>query len=138
MPQSPPTKSTPTKSTQKTTEEPTRSVGRYTRQASDTAVSAVDLQFGAALTAADRVRELVEPWRRRATAQRELKNLRQQFTREVNKVERRGGTARRKLTQRVRRTRNRVERDVSQRRRKAEQRLKSTQTQVGDRVSSLV
>jgi hypothetical protein len=121
-----------------TTKEAPRGVNRYARQASDTAVSAVDLQFGAALTAADRVRELVQPWRRPETAQRELKSMRSQFTRSVNKAERRGGTARRRLTQRVRRTRNRVERDVSQRRRKAEQRLKTATTEVSDRVSALV
>jgi seryl-tRNA synthetase len=132
------TRSTPTKSTHETSQETTGGVNRYARQASDTAVSAVDLQFGAALSAADRVRELVEPWRRRETARRELKSLRTQFTREVNKVERRGGTARRRLTQRVRRTRNKVERDVSQRRRKAERQLKTAGTQVGDRVSTLV
>jgi hypothetical protein len=132
------TRSTPTNSTQEATQETTRGVNRYARQASDTAVSAVDLQFGAALSAADRVRELVEPWRRRETAQRELKSLRTQFTREVNKVERRGGTARRRLTQRVRRTRNKVERDVSHGRRKAERRLKTARTQVNDRVSTLV
>ena len=133
-----PTRSTPPKTTHQATQDTTRGVNRYARQASDTAVSAVDLQFGAALSAADRVRELVEPWRRRETAQRELKSLRTQFTREVNKVERRGGTARRRLTQRVRRTRNKVERDVSQRRRKAERRLKTARTQVSDRVSTLV
>ena len=130
------THSQPTQASETTQD--TRGVNRYARQASDTAVSAVDLQFGAALTAADRVRELVQPWRQRETAQRELKSLRTQFTREVNKVERRGGTARRRLTQRVRRTRNKVERDVTQRRRKAERRLKTARTQVSDRVSTLV
>jgi chromosome segregation ATPase len=120
-------------------------VGEYARKASDTAVTAVDLQVGAALTAADRVRELVKPWRQRQTAGRELKSLRSQVTREVNKAERRGGTARRRLTRRARRTRNRVERRVSQQRRsvettvernrrKAEQRLKTARTQFGERV----
>ena len=120
-------------------------VGDYARRASDTAVTAVDLQVGAALTAADRVRELVEPWRQRQTAERELKSFRSQVTREVNKAERRGGTARRRFTQRARRTRNRVERQVRQQRRsvetavernrrKAEQRLKTARTQLGERV----
>jgi hypothetical protein len=113
-------------------------VSEYARRASDTAVSAVDLQFGVALTAAERVRELVKPWRQRETAQREIKNLRSQFTREVNKVERRGGTARRKATQRAKRTRNRVEREVKQRRRRAEHQLKTARTQVSDRVTALV
>lgn len=120
-------------------------VGEYARRASDTAVTAVDLQVGAALSAADRVRELVQPWRQRETAERELKSIRHQVTREVNKAERRGGTARRRLTQNVRRTRNRVERDVSQRRRRVEiavqrnrrkagRQLKTARTQVADRV----
>jgi hypothetical protein len=125
-------------STQSTAQETPSGLGDYARRASDTAVSAVDLQFGAALTAADRVRELVKPWRQRETAQKEIKNLRSQFTREVNKVERRGGTARRKATQRARRTRNRVEREAKRRRQTAEQRIKTARTQVGDRVSSLV
>jgi hypothetical protein len=128
---------TESQTTQTTTETPS-GVGEYARRAGDTAISAVDLQFGAALTAADRVRELVKPWSQRETAQRELKSLRHQFTREVNKVERRGGTARRKATQRAKRTRNRVEREVKQRRRTAERRIKTARTQVGDRVSSLV
>lgn len=114
--------------------ERTTGVGEYARRAGDTAVVAVDLQFGAALTAADRVRELVEPWRERQSAEREIKSLRSQLTREVNKVERRGGTARRRLTRRVRRTRNRVEREVSQRRRKTTQQLRTTRTQVAERV----
>lgn len=133
----PPTTTTP--------EQAQAGVGDYARRASDTAVSAVDLQVGAALTAADRVRELVQPWRQRQTAERELKGMRRQLTREVNKVERRGGVARRRLTQRVRRTRNRVERQVSQQRRsvetavqrnrrKAEQRLKTARTQLEERV----
>jgi hypothetical protein len=106
-------------------------VGTYAWQA-------VDLQVGAALTAADRVRELVAPWRSRQTAEKELKTLRRQLSREASKAERRGGTARRHFTDRVSKTRNRVERDVTERRRKAEQRIKSAGTQVSDRVSALV
>jgi seryl-tRNA synthetase len=137
------TQSQSTQSTQSTrttpaTPETESGIGEYARRASDTAVSAVDLQFGVALTAADRVRELVKPWRQRETAQRELKSLRHQLTREVNKVERRGGTARRRATQRAKRTRNRVERQVTQRRRRAEQQLKTARTQVSDRVTALV
>ncbi len=137
------TQSQSTQSTQSTrttpaTPESQSGIGEYARRASDTAVSAVDLQFGVALTAADRVRELVKPWRQRETAQRELKSLRHQLTREVNKVERRGGTARRRATQRAKRTRNRVERQVTQRRRRAEHQLKTARTQVSDRVTALV
>jgi Skp family chaperone for outer membrane proteins len=118
------------KSTGSTTP-PAEGVGTYARQA-------VDLQVGAALTAADRVRELVAPWRSRQTAEKELKSIRQQLSREASKVERRGGTARRRFTDRVSKTRNRFERDVSARRRKAEQRIKSARTQVSDRVSAVV
>ena len=137
------TQSQSTQSTQSTrttpaTPESQSGIGEYARRASDTAVSAVDLQFGVALTAADRVRELVKPWRQRETAQRELKSLRHQLTREVNKVERRGGTARRRATQRAKRTRNRVERQVTQRRRRAERQLQTARTQVSDRVTALV
>jgi seryl-tRNA synthetase len=109
-------------------------VAAYARQAADTAVSAVDLPVGAALTAADRVRDLVQPWRHRETAEEELKNLRHQLNREVNKVERRGGTARRDLTQRVERTRGRVERTVTENRRKAEERVRNARVQVSERV----
>ena len=137
------TQSQSTQSTQSTrttpaTPESQSGIGEYARRASDTAVSAVDLQFGVALTATNRVRKLVKPWRQRETAQRELKSLRHQLTREVNKVERRGGTARRKATQRAKRTRNRVERQVTQRRRSAQQQLKTATTQVSDRVTALV
>ncbi len=109
-------------------------VAAYARQAADTAVSAVDLQFGAALTAADRVRDLVQPWRRRETAEEEIEHLRHQLNREVGKVERRGGTARRQLTERVERTRGQVERTVNERRRQAEERIRTARAQVSERV----
>ena len=139
-----PNQSQPTTTTTATETAPS-GVGGYARRASDTAVTAADLQVGAALTAADRVRELVKPWRQRQTAERELKSLRHQVTREVNKTGRRGGTARRRFTQRARRTRNRIERRVTQQRRsvetavernrrKTEQRLKTARTQLGERV----
>src|SRR5215207_2005709 len=108
-----PSQSQNTGTTQKSTgstSQPAEGVGTYARQA-------VDLQVGAALTAADRVRELIAPWRSRQTAEKELKSLRRQLSREASKVERRGGTARR---------------------RNAEQRIKSGRTQVSDRVSALV
>ena len=73
---------------------------------------AVDLPVGAALTLRDRVEDALEPWTTESTRERELKSLRTQVTRELNKFERRGGQARRKATQRARSTRNRVEREV--------------------------
>ena len=111
-------------------------------RAREAAVTAVDLPVGTALSVVDRFNELTQPWRSRATAQEELKNAQHQFGRELNRLERRGGTARRKAVQRVRRTRNRVEREVSQRRRrvettvqenrrKAEESLKSARTRIG-------
>lgn len=134
-----------TTTTTTTAEKAPSGVGGYARRAGESAVTAVDLQVGAALTAADRVRELVKPWQQRQTAERELKSIRHQVTREVNKAERRGGTARRRFTQRARRTRNRVERQVNQRRRsvetavernrrRAEQQLRTARTQFGERV----
>lgn len=125
----------------------------YVRQ---TAERTVDVPVGAALTVRDRVNDTVEPWTKPETRSGELKGLREQVTRELNKLERRGGQARRKATQRARRTRNRVERGVTQRRRnvertvkqnraRVEQRLrkveatvKENRTKVSDRVSSLV
>jgi hypothetical protein len=118
----------------------------YARQ---TAERSVDVPVGVALTVADRVNEIVEPFTARETAQRELKGIRTRVERELNRFERRGASARRKTRTRVRQTRNRVERELKQRRRnvqttvkqnraKAEDGLKRAQTAVQDRVSTLV
>jgi hypothetical protein len=129
----------------------------YVRQTSE---RAVDVPVGVALSAADRVNEIVEPWTAPTTRDRELKSLRTRVERELNRFERRGGTARRKAVQRVRQTRNRVERGAKQRRRKvettvrqnrrkaettlkrnrkrAEQSIKKAQSTVQERVSTLV
>ncbi len=118
----------------------------YARQ---TAERSVDLPVGVALTFADRVNEIVEPFTARQTAERELKSIRTRVERELNRFERRGAGARRKARTRVRQTRNRVERELKQRRRKAETTvkqnrvkaedgLKRAQTAVTDRVSTLV
>ena len=61
-------------------------------------------------------------------------HLRHQLDREVSKVVRRGGTARRNLTQRVERTRDRVERTVVDNRRQAEERIRNARVQVSERV----
>jgi hypothetical protein len=103
----------------------------YVRQ---TAERSVDVPVGVALTVADRVNELVEPWTSRKAAERELKSFRTQVTREVNKLERRGATARRKATQRVRTSRNRFERDLKQRRRTVETAVKRNRTEVSKRL----
>jgi len=116
--------------------------------AKQTAERAVDLPVGAALTARDRVTETVESLSTTAKREKELKSIRTQVTRELNRFERRGGQARRKATQRVRTTRNRVEREAKTRRRevektvkqnrtKAESQLKKAQDVVSQRISAL-
>jgi hypothetical protein len=118
----------------------------YVRQSTE---RAVNVPVGAALTAADRVNELVEPFTTTEGRDKELKSIRTRVERELNRYERRGGTARRKATQRARQTRNRVERELKQRRRsvetqvkenrkKAEDGLKKARTSVEERVSALV
>ncbi len=118
----------------------------YARQ---TAERSLDVPVGAALTVADRVNEVVEPFTKRETAERELKSFRTQVERELNRLERRGATSRRKARTRARQTRNRFQRQLKQRRRsvqmtvkqnraKAEDNLKRAQTAVSERVSTLV
>ena len=118
----------------------------YARQ---TAERSVNVPVGVALTVADRVNEIVEPFTARQTAERELRSIRTRVERELNRFERRGAGARRKARTRVRQTRNRVERELKQRRRKvqttvkqnrakAEDGLKRAQTTVTERVSTLV
>jgi hypothetical protein len=118
----------------------------YVRQAAE---RSVNVPVGAALTVSDRVSEIVEPFTTRRTANRELRAIRTRAERELNRLDRRGATARRKTRTRVRRTRNRVERELIRRRRnvestvkqnrnKAEGGLKRAQTVVQERVSALV
>jgi hypothetical protein len=118
----------------------------YARQ---TAERSVDVPVGAVLSVADRVTGAVEPFTGRQTANRELKAIRTRVERELNRLERRCATARRKTRTRVRRTRCRVERELVRRRRrveatvkqnraKAEDGLKRAQSVVQDRVSTLV
>jgi hypothetical protein len=138
MPTNGKTSSKTTKSTDQAANDPVTVV----RQ---TAERAVDLPVGAALTVRERINEAVEPWTKSETRSQELKGLRTQVTRELNRFERRGGQARRKATQRARRTRSRVEREVIQRRRaiekgvrqnrsKVERRLKKAQTVVQEQA----
>ena len=116
--------------------------------AKQSAERAVDVPVGVALTARDRVVETVDSWSTTSKREKELKSLRTQVTRELNKFERRGGQARRKAVQRVRTTRNRVEREAKSRRReveravkqnrtRAERQLKKAQSVVSERVSAL-
>lgn len=95
---------------------------------------ALDVPVGAALTARDRVEEVVEPWTSATAREKELKSLRTQVTRELNKFERRGGQARRKAVSRVQSTRKQVEREVTTRRREVEKQVKQNRTRVEDRL----
>jgi hypothetical protein len=109
---------------------------------------AVDVPVGYALIVRDRVEDVIEPWTTSTARERELKSLRTQVTRELNKAERRGGQARRKATSQIRSTRTKVEREVKARRRevektvrqnraKAEAQLKKAQKTVSERVPVL-
>jgi hypothetical protein len=113
--------------TAKSTQASERTVVTYVRE---TAERTVDIPVGAALTVRDRVEETVEPWTQSTTRERELKSLRTQVTRELNRFERRGGQARRKATQRARQTRNRIERGLKQRRRSVERAVKQSRVRV--------
>jgi prefoldin subunit 5 len=97
----------------------------YVRQ---TAERAVDVPVGAALTVADNVSETVKPWTDAVGREKELKQFRTQVTRELNKLERRGGQARRKATTRARSTRGRIERELKQRRNRVERSVKQSRT----------
>jgi hypothetical protein len=96
----------------------------------ESAERAVDIPVGAVLTVRDRVTEAVEPWTSSTARDRELKSLRTQVTRELNKFERRGGQARRQAKQRVLSNRTRVERELKSRRREAEKAVKQNRAKV--------
>jgi len=97
----------------------------YVRQSAE---RAVDVPVGAALTVAENVGETVRPWTEAEAREKELRQLRTQVTRELNKLERRGGQARRKATTRVRGTRGRIERELKQRRNRLERTVKQNRT----------
>ncbi len=111
----------------------------YVRQGTE---RAVNVPVGAALTAADRVNEIVEPLTTTEGREKELKSIRTRVERELNKYERRGGTARRKATSvPARPVGDRVKsprRELKQNRKKAEDGLKKARTNVEERVSTLV
>jgi hypothetical protein len=127
-----------TTATKKTSQTSNRNTGTAAKDESgiDTAVSyvrqtaerAVDVPVGAALAVAENVSESVRPWTEQTGREKELKQLRTQVTRELNKLERRGGQARRKATTRARTTRNRIERDLKQRRNRVERTVKQNRT----------
>ena len=138
-------KTTQTRTT--TTAKDERSLDTAVAYVRQTAERAVDVPVGAALTVAENVSESVKPWTAAEARERELKQLRTQVTRELNKLERRGGQARRKATTRARSTRNRIERELKQRRNrvertvkqnrtKAEKAVKDVQSKVQERVGS--
>lgn len=102
-----------------------------------TAERAIDVPVGAALIIRERVEDAIEPWTTDSARERELKSLRTQVTRELNKAERRGGKARRNATSQIRSTRKSVEKTVKQNRKKAETQLKKAQKTVAERVPVL-
>lgn len=99
---------------------------------------AVDLPVGAVLTITDRVAELVEPFRGRASAEKQLKSYRAELKRRAKRTERRGATARRKATTEARKTRNRVEREARKRQRTVESSLKRNRDELEQRVRKAV
>ena len=95
-----------------------------------TAERSVDVPVGAALTFADRVNEIVGPFRTRESAGKELKSFRTQVTRELNRLERRGSSARRKASTRLRQGRNRARRQLTQRRTAVRRAVKQNRVRV--------
>jgi hypothetical protein len=111
-----------------TTAQDDRNIDTAVARVRQTAERAVDVPVGAALTVAENVSDTVKPWTESTGREKELKQLRTQVTRELNKLERRGGQARRKATTRVRSTRNRIERELKQRRNRVERTVKQNRT----------
>src|SRR5918992_2143532 len=72
-------------------------------RARQAAESVVDVPVGTALLFVDRVNAAVQPYTKRETAERELRSLRTQLRRDLNKVERRGGRARPKAARQAER-----------------------------------
>jgi hypothetical protein len=106
-------------------------------QARSVAESAVDLPVGAVLEVSDRVTELVEPFTRRAAAERQLKSYSTRIRRTAKRTERRGASARRKATTEARRTRKRTEQRVRKTLEEQTSRAQQLVDQVGDRVPVL-
>ena len=126
----PTTASTPRSDTAQVKEGVTKARHGAVSIAVSVAERAVDVPVGAALTLRDRVEDAIEPWSTDVKRERELKSLRSQVTRELNRFERRGGQARRKANQRVRSTRTKVEREVKSRRREVEKAVKENRREV--------
>jgi hypothetical protein len=101
------------------------------------AESAVDLPVGAVLEVSDRVTELVEPFTRRAAAERQLKSYSTRIRRTAKRTERRGASARRRATTEARRTRKRTEQRVRKAFEERTSRAQQLVDQVGDRVPAL-
>lgn len=106
----------------------------YVRQAAGTVV---DVPVGVALTAVDRVNDLNDRFSTQHKREVEVRRVRNQVRRELNKVERRGSTARRKALQQAKRTRTRVERDLKQSRKQAETQLRRNRTEAEKRVKDV-
>ncbi|HET7177198.1 MAG TPA: hypothetical protein VFI63_00775 [Solirubrobacterales bacterium] len=102
------------------------------------AESVVDLPVGALLEVSDRLNELLEPFSRRAGAERQLKAYRTRLRRSVKRTERRGATARRKATSEAKRARGRVEREARRRERSVRTTLKRSRTEAEQRVRKAI
>jgi len=132
-----PTQSSKATSPGKSASQPKAPTPSRAEHARTVAESAVDLPVGAVLEVSDRVSELVEPFTRRAAAERQLKSYRTRIRRTAKRTERRGASARRKATTEARRTRKMTERRVRKAFEEQTSRAQQLVDQVGDRVPAL-
>lgn len=113
-------------------------------QATSAAEAVVNVPVGLALIARDtlatQISSIIEPFRTRTSAERELKSYRTQLRRELERFERRGNRAtvraRRELTRELKRSRTRVERTLKIRRTEAERRLRRERRHLEGRLES--
>lgn len=117
-------KSNGAKTAKATSQHPARSV----------AETVVDLPVGVVLNTTERLTELVEPFTDRSEADKQLKTYRTQLRRTLKRSERRGATARRKVTTEARKTRNRVEREARKRRQSVQGTVQRNRDEVEQRV----
>ena len=93
----------------------------------DAAEKAVLIPVGAALTAADRFREIAADVRKDYG---DLDSAQKRLERDIKRFERRGYTARNRMEREIKKTRTRVERELRQRRKGAERNAKSLRRDV--------
>jgi hypothetical protein len=83
------------------TKERVESVETQAKRASDYALTAIDVPVGVTLTVADWAGEVVETWTSRKKAERELRGYRDKVAKRIEKIEKRGVSARKDATERV-------------------------------------